>query len=221
MCRFLLVKAPHPIPGEEIFKQFSAMARQSRAPDGDWQGDGWGAAWLNPDRNWKVLKSLRPIWEDADGLARIPESALFLVHARSASFFNHKGVLDYNQPYVDESFGFVFNGLIQGVSFPFAVAGEIGAQKVWSLLTDFMGRFNPEESLISLSRTLEKCSRRIHALNIGLCDKKNIFASCRYVEDAGYYHLQYFDSPSLKMICSEPLPGFAFRPIPLGRVFVL
>ena len=221
MCRFLLAKAPHPISGEEVFHQFAAMAKQSRAPDGDWQGDGWGAAWLDPDQKWEVMKSLRPIWEDADSLIRISESTLFLVHARSASFSNHKGLLEYNQPYVDESFGFVFNGLIKGVSFTFPVAGDIGAQKIWSLLTGFMSRFDPEESLTSLSQALEKCSRRIHALNIGLCDKKNIYAFCRFLEDPGYYHLQYFDSPSLKMICSEPLPGYAFRPLPLGRVFVL
>lgn len=44
-------------------------------------------------------------------------------HVTSVSFPSQKGVEDYNQPFVENNTIFVFNGLLQGVSFPTPIPG--------------------------------------------------------------------------------------------------
>ncbi|MBI3954995.1 hypothetical protein HY338_01010, partial [Candidatus Gottesmanbacteria bacterium] len=44
MCRFLLVRSKIKIKPEKLLQDFAGMCQKSRAPDGDWQGDGWGIA---------------------------------------------------------------------------------------------------------------------------------------------------------------------------------
>jgi len=221
MCRFLMVKSPSPIPVGPILERFAGMAERSRAPDGDRQADGWGAGWLDQRGNWRIRKSIRPVWEDSGAFRGIPESRVFLIHARSASFPRHKEVIAYNQPFVDDAFAFVFNGFLRGVSFPFPVKGDIGAQKIWTLLSSLMATAGPETCLARLMELLDRNTRLIQALNIGICDKNHLFASCRYIGDEPYYQLHYHKAPALSMICSEPLAGFRFSPMPRQGVFKL
>lgn len=220
MCRFLMAKSPEPFPPGELLEKFADMAERSRAPDGDRQGDGWGAGWLDAQERWQTLKSSRPVWTDGSIFNLIPKSRIFLFHARSSSFLGHKNVLAYNQPFVRDSFTFVFNGLLQGVNLPVPVAGDIGSQKIWALLSDLLWAHEPGPSLERLAGLLDKNSRRIQALNIGLCDQKNLYAFCRYENQAGYYHLQFYESSGLKMVCSAALSGYDFRPLPLNEVIL-
>lgn len=221
MCRFLMVKSSTPLPAQGILEKFAFMAENSRTPDGDRQGDGWGAAWLDGRKNWRVCKSARSIWEDLGLVDIIPASPIFLVHARSASFPHHKDAPDFSQPFIRGSYGFVFNGLLQGVSVPFPVPGRIGSQKIWALLSRQLKEHDPVTSLTLVEELLKKNSRRIQALNIGLCDRTHIHASCRYDGGGAYYQLYFHESAALKMISSEPLEGFDFSPVPLGRPFTL
>lgn len=221
MCRLLMIKSQQPLRAGEILVKFAEMAERSRAPDGDWQGDGWGVGWLDQGGNWRVRKSLRPVWKEKDALRHFPASSFFLGHARSASFSHQKDVLEYNQPYIKDSYGFVFNGLLEGVAFPLPVAGRIGSQKIWSLLWAGLGWSNPEESLMELAGNLVRYSRRVQALNIGLGGQGRLYAYCRYEGDGVYYQLQFHDSPDLQMVCSEALAGFDFQPIPRDRILRL
>lgn len=221
MCRFLMIKSRRPFQAADILQKFAVMAEQSRAPNGDWQGDGWGAGWLDQGGNWRVQKSLRPVWQEAEALAEFPASRLFLAHARSASFPHQRNVLEYNQPYIKESYGFVFNGWLEGVAFPFPVDGRIGSQKIWSLLSAGLSRSSPEESLMELAGDLGRHSRRVQALNLGLGGQGRLYAYCRYEGDGDYYHLQFHDSPDFQMVCSEALAGFDFQPVPRDRILRL
>ncbi len=221
MCRFLMIKSRRPHQAADVLRKFAAMAKQSRAPDGDRQGDGWGIGWLDQGGDWQIRKSLRPIWQETAVLAAFPASTFFIAHARSASFPHQKNVLEYNQPYVEKGYGFVFNGLLEGVAFPFPVGGRIGAQKIWCLLSGGLARSSPQTSLTELAGHLERYSRRVQALNIGLAGRGRLYAFCRYEGNGGYYQLQYFDSTDLQLICSEALAGFDFRPVPQGTVIRL
>ena len=212
MCRFLMVKSQNPLNPAKILEKFAEMAKKSTAPDGDWQGDGWGISWLGYDQEWKLKKSINPMWKEKDVFSQIPESSLFLAHVRSASFHHHKEVLDYNQPFLREPYAFVFNGHLKRVSFPFQVDGNIGSQKVWTLLYDLLKLSDPRKSLFRLKETLEKNSQCIQALNVGLCDKKNIYAYCQYSDHPDYYNLQFHESLSLKIISSETFEGYDFQP---------
>ena len=213
MCRFLMVKSILAVQPGAVLERFADMAESSRAPDGDWQGDGWGIAWLENNCVWQLKKSLRPIWEDKEEFSRIPAVSRFLVHARSASFAAHKDKLAYNQPFIHNPYAFVFNGLLKGVAFTHPVPGRVGAQKIWSLLIDLIAKLPAEESLPRLKLLLEKNSREIQALNIGLAAPDKFYAYSCFSAYPEYYRLQFFSSRSLTMLSSGKLKGYDFSPV--------
>jgi predicted glutamine amidotransferase len=210
------------VPGSSVpwLESFADMAEASRAPDGDRQADGWGASWMDADGNWRGIKSIVPIWQERESFAGVPPSRVLVVHARSASFPGQKGNIDYSQPFVDGGFAFVFNGLLRGVSLPSRNAASIGSQKIWDLLLGFLNGHPPLDSLERLTGIVEKRTREISALNLGLCDGERMFAYCRYAAFPEYYQLQAAETPDFTAICSEPLPGWSFRPVPTGEVLV-
>lgn len=183
------------------------MAKNSQAYDGSWQGDGWGIAWLNKNNKWQIKKSLLPIWEDQKLFEDIPETTTLAVHARSASFSQQKNILKYNQPYINNSYAFVFNGFLKGVFLSDRIAGQIGSQKIWSLLQDYLKKMTPKEALIKIKRILLKNSQEVQALNIGLADQKNIYALCYYSGHPRYYQLKYFSGSDFSIICSGKIIG--------------
>ncbi len=221
MCRFIQIKSEKPIQPAEILSRFSQMCKNSRTFDGDWQGDGWGIAWKSNEQIWQVQTSLKPIWECEQTFTEIPQSVLFLAHARSASFPGQKGILEYNQPYISGKYAFVFNGLLKGVNLPFPVAGKIGAQKIWNLLQKELEENKPETALNNVVNLLRNNSRQIQALNIGLNDGDNQYAVTIYTSHPEYYNLRAYSSEKISIICSEPLPGFAFQKIPTEKIFKL
>ena len=86
MCRFLMIKSRSAFQPSDIMMKFSETVKDSKALDGDWQGDGWGIGWQDEDHEWRINKSINPLWEEEDYFRQIPQSKYFLVHARSASF---------------------------------------------------------------------------------------------------------------------------------------
>lgn len=204
MCRFLLVKSQKAISPKNLLTQFAIMAKKSKAYDGDWQGDGWGISFLDSKNNWKCQKSLSPIWQDIRTFDTFPSIKTFVVHARSASFPNHKGNITYNQPYIDEKYSFVFNGLLKGVRL-LNIPGNIGAEKIWSLLKKELKRNTPKEALEKTKELLTKNSKEIFALNIGLATPEKIYSLCYFTKYQKYYQLHSFKNQDIEIVCSEPL----------------
>lgn len=221
MCRFLMIKSRSTFQPREILAGFSEMARQSKALDGDWQGDGWGIGWQDKNHHWQIKKSIRPIWEDEVCFGDIPSGRQFLIHARSASFPAHKNNPDFNQPFTHGRFAFLFNGLIKGVSLPYSIPGKIGSEKVWFILSGLISRKSPEVAFLELRNLLSEHSHSIKAMNIGLSDGISMYAICHYEKFPEYYNLQYYESNATKMICSEPLRGYAFVPVRPGQTVIL
>lgn len=218
MCRFLLCKSKKSIRPTKILNYFAKMAQKSKAFDGDWQGDGWGFSWLE-NNEWKNYKSFKPVWKEKNKFSKFPGSNIFSIHARSASFPQHKNNIVYNQPYVNESYSYVFNGLLKGVTL--LLPGDIGAQKIWLLLNDYLKKMNLTQALSRTIDLLKKNSRNIQALNIGVAGKNTISAYCYYTEHPKYYSLQYSDYPDIKIICSEPIEGFNFKPLLTNSLIIL
>jgi len=214
MCRFLLAQSENKFKPQSLLADFAKMAQKSKALDGDWQGDGWGIALLDEQNKWQVKKSLLPVWEDMRAFGKLEKANTFVVHARSASFPEHKGVLEFNQPYISGEYAFVFNGLLKSVSLP-DVPGRIGAEKIWSLLKKFLQTVKPEEALEKVKNLLIENSQQINALNIGLVDKKNIYALCYYSKTPEYYSLRYADDNGVKIISSEPIGKYKWQILPL------
>ena len=216
MCRFLLVKSEAPLPAGDLLERFADMAGKSRSPDGDRQGDGWGMCW-SPDRGPArfVYKSLRPVWEDGPAARCATDVRRLVVHARSSSLARQKNRIEFNQPFLDGAGAFVFNGWLKGVSLP--VEGEIGAQKIWRLLSGLLGRREAPGALARLREILLRRSARLGALNIGLSRGRDMYVLGSQAGPPGYYTLWAHRSPGLAIVCSEPLRGLAFEPLPPGR----
>jgi predicted glutamine amidotransferase len=218
MCRFLLYKSIEPSVITNTLNAFARMAKISKAYDGDSQCDGWGISWLENNK-WHTYKSVRPIWEDVGAFTQFPQSKIFAIHARSASFPQHKNNIEFNQPYVNEQYSFVFNGLLKGVTL--AIPGNIGAQKIWNLLN---GQLKTKDVGVGFQKTvdiLKKNARVVQALNMGIAHKDAIAAYSAYAQHPVYYSLHYVDEPTHKLICSEPIDGFSFKTIPNNSFLLL
>lgn len=218
MCRFALVRSELQEKPEKTLRDFADMAKKSKALDGDWQGDGWGIAWLQ-DGEWKEYKSLKPVWEDRDSFASFPKTNMFLVHARSASFPKDKGIIAFNQPYIYKQYAFVFNGLLQGVRL--SVPGRIGAEKIWYLLKKNLDQDSPVVALQKTAELLRCNSRKINALNVGFSDQNKFYSFCYYTINPEYYNLQYAHLENTEILCSEQIGNHLFQPISVGKVMLL
>lgn len=218
MCRFLLVKFNKDISPKTLLEEFAQMCQESKTEEGDWQGDGWGVAWYGK-KGWKVKKSLLPIWEEREKFGRVPKTRALVVHARSATFAKHKGNIDYNEPYLSGGDCYVFNGMVQGVRL--AAEGEIGAQKVWSLLQKELEINKPFHALENISEMLKKNSREIKGLNIGLASKDNFFVLCGKQGNGDYFTLRKLLNEDLEIVCSEEIGNFKFEKMREGEVIAL
>lgn len=220
MCRFLIVKTTDAVSPEPFLTAFAAMARRSQALDGDWQGDGWGIR-LFRNNAWEGHTSLAPVWEDSAVFPTLPPARIFMAHARSASFARDKGDIEFNQPYVSGQKAFVFNGLLKGVQLPYPLPGTIGAQKIWSL---FLQQGQQEDTATAFSRTidvLQQYTRAIQALNLGISDGHHVWAYTHFAAHPDYYNVRIHRSRQLAVICSEPIDGYQFVPLPQRTIVSL
>jgi predicted glutamine amidotransferase len=221
MCRFLMIKSASPVIPREFLEPFAELAERSPAPDGDPQADGWGISWTDESGLWQARKFTEPIWESAPRFVEFPGSRSICIHARSASAPGLKNDVDFNQPFVDGRYAFVFNGFLEGISLPFPVPGRIGSQKIWELVRARLSDAGGRQSLAEVHGLLNRRSRRVQALNMGLSNADKLYALCQYDGHEDYYRSRVYDSPELRMICSGPLAGFAFLPAPVDRVFAV
>ncbi len=220
MCRFLLFRSNKQVDPKNLLEQFAQMAEKSRTPDGDRQEDGWGIAWKE-NRVWKEKKSLLPIWHDKDIFSEIKPTNIFVIHARSAGFSKHKGNLYYNQPYLTDSLVFVFNGMIRGVKLSTPLAGDIGAQKIFSLLKQEIQMNLPEKALHNTSQIIKENSQKIEGMNIGFVKDNKFYALCEYSTNKDYFSLRYFQDNNLTILCSEPLGSYNWQVIQKSEIIAL
>jgi predicted glutamine amidotransferase len=204
MCRLLTARFRQPTQPQTLLTEFANMSERSKSYDGDWQGDGWGVAWLNANNTWQTHHSLSPIWEDQSFFETLPETLSLVAHARSASFPHHKGVLAFNQPYVFGPYAFAFNGMVKGVSLP-PIPGRIGAEKIWHLLKQELETHPPKIALTRLHTLLQAHSQEITALNIGLASPDEIHSFNEFARYPEYYTLHPWENTSGQGICSEKL----------------
>lgn len=221
MCRFLIAKSEEPFTPQELLEKFADMSKKSHALDGDWQGDGWGVSYKNVKNDWVLYHSLLPVWEDTAMFSRLPSTTHLVIHARSASFPTQKGVLSYNQPYIEKNILFVFNGLLKGVSFPTPVPGAIGAQKIWNLLKDYITTRSPKKALEETIKELKRHTKHIQALNIGISDGDQFWVYNEYADFPEYYSLHLSINKKFSFIASEPLEGYTFDTSPVQKIVTL
>lgn len=178
-------------PGPHL-DAFRALSKNSP----EYQGHGWGCAWLNPDRSWSLHHSIQPVWEDTRSF---PETTLFLAHARSA--FRDEGItVRNNMPFCDGSRVFLFNGELRGVRIK--AEGRIGAEKIFNTLR----KFNPDDISEAVRRGVEvinKRTRYVRAMNFFLADSGTVRIYSQFSENPDYFQLRGTTCDDVRVVCSQ------------------
>ncbi len=193
MCRILLVNLKEPDDVRQYIENFALKCRASK----EYQGDGFGIAYLDKNGEPQIEKSLNPIWSSSNIIQKVPYTTFVLVHARSAYGEKTIGDIDYNQPFGDKDFLFAFNGYLQGVGLK--TEGKIGAQKIFNLLR--------EKGVQSGIIELNENTQYIKSLNFVLVRNKNIYVHNQYgeKEDVDYFDLWMSQSPNRLIVSSEKI----------------
>ena len=196
MCRLLYVRSKNLFPIKDHLQKFAQIAKNSK----EFQGHGWGCAYLRDDK-WEIYKNIKPVWED--DLSIFGPSTLLIAHARSA-FRDQDIRVENNMPFTNGEFIFVFNGELHGVKIK--ESGLIGAEKIFNFIMRF-NKGNLESAMQHGLDIIKNRSRYVKAMNLIIADKNFAWVSSDFNEDPDYFTLHYQKSADKLILCSETYPG--------------
>lgn len=193
MCRLLLLYRPEGVDPNGHLPAFRELSRNSR----EYQGHGWGCAWLDADRQWRLHHDIRPVWEDTDPV--FPVTPLFIAHARSA--FRDEGIaVENNMPFSDGDNVLAFNGELRGVRIK--QEGRIGAEKIFN----YIKRFDRGDMAAAVERgvnVIRKRTRYIRAMNFFLASRDRVHICSLFNEEPEYFQLRETEMDEAKVVCSD------------------
>ena len=181
---------------EPHLRKFADIAKNSK----EYQGHGWGCAYLDEATDWKFYKNINPVWQD--DFSQFGKTSLLVAHARSA-FEDRDIVIENNMPFFDGHTVFIFNGELRGVKI--RAEGRIGAEKIFNTIR----RFDKGDTGTALTKAVDiikKRTRTIRGMNIIMVNDTGIFVSSHFTEDQAYFTMSYREGREL-IICSAPYPG--------------
>ena len=197
---------------EEHLAALAHIARHSE----EYQGHGWGCAWLNDEGRWRLHHDIAPIWEDTGRPSG--RTTLLVAHARSA--FRDEGIrVENNMPFFDGERVFAFNGELHGVRI--RERGRIGAEKVFN----FVKRFDRGDFRQALERGLDAIERRtryLRAANLVVADTaRRVHYASRFRESPAYFQMHTAHTGAARVLCSEPYRSGTWTPVENGYTGVL
>jgi glutamine amidotransferase len=195
VCRLLTIKSETPFAIKPHLNKFAEIAKNSK----EYQGHGWGCAYLNETGGWKFYKNINPVWQN--GFNQFGETTLLVVHARSA-FEDRDIVVENNMPFFDGRTVFIFNGELRGVKI--RAEGRIGAEKIFNYIRRF-DKGDTRQALEKAVGIIRKRTRYIRGMNIIMVNETGIFVSSYFTEDVEYFTMNYKEGRGL-VICSAPYP---------------
>jgi predicted glutamine amidotransferase len=196
MCRLLVVRSQDAFSPAPYLEKFASIAKNSK----EFQGHGWGCAWLEPAGLWQIYRNIRPVWED--DFSAFPSTGLLVAHARSA-FEDKDIVVENNMPFSDGKAVFIFNGELRGVKIK--EEGRIGAEKIFN----FIRRFDSGDPLAALKKAtgiIRNRTRHIRGMNIIMVKDRMIYLSAYFQGDPDYFTMHCKENREL-VICSEAFPS--------------
>ncbi len=196
MCRLLTIKSETPFAIAPHLRKFADIARNSK----EYQGHGWGCAYLAESADWRFYKNINPVWQD--DLNPFGETKLLVVHARSA-FEDRDIVIENNMPFFDGRTVYIFNGELRGVKI--RQEGRIGAEKIFNYIRRF-DRGDTRQALEKAVGIIKKRTRAIRGMNIIMVNQAGIFVASYFTEDDEYFTLHFREGREL-VICSAPYPA--------------
>jgi predicted glutamine amidotransferase len=195
MCRLLTVRSQTPFDITPHLQHFACISKNSK----EYQGHGWGCAYLDSDGRWKFYRNINPVWQD--DLGQFGQTTLLVAHARSA-FEDRDIVIENNMPFFDGRTVFIFNGELRGVKI--REAGRIGAEKIFNYIRRF-DKGDTRKALVKATAIIKKRTRHIRGMNIIMVNAKGIFLFSFFSQDEEYFTLRFRESRQL-IICSAPYP---------------
>lgn len=196
MCRLLTITSKTPFSITPHLKKFAHIAQNSK----EYQGHGWGCAYLDVSGSWQFYHNIDPVWQD--DLEQFGHTRLLVVHARSA--FEDKDIkVENNMPFYDGHTVFIFNGELRGVKI--REKGRIGAEKIFNYIQRF-NKGDTQQALIKAGEIIRKRTRHIRGMNIIMVNDSGVFVSSYFTEDEDYFTLHYRQDDQL-VICSAPYSG--------------
>lgn len=199
MCRLLLLHDPAGLDPNPALDHFRRLSRDSS----EYQGHGWGCAWLDANGAWAFHHDIRPVWEDER--RDFPDTTLYLAHARSA--FRNEGIeVANNMPFSDGRSVFAFNGELHGVRV--RSQGRIGAEKIFN----YIRRFDRGDMAQAFRRGIDiihQRTRYVRAMNIILATTGSVHVHSFFNEDPDYFRMHSRIEGGTLMICSERFPADA------------
>jgi len=210
MCRLLLLYRPEGVDPNGHLPAFRELSRNSR----EYQGHGWGCAWLDGDQQWRLHHDIRPVWEDTQPV--FPVTPLFIAHARGA--FRDEGIaVENNMPFSDGENVFAFNGELRGVRI--RAAGRIGAEKIFNHIKRF-DRGDMGEAVARGVEVIQKRTRYVRAMNFFLANRNAVYIYSLFNEEPDYFQLRETEMDETKVICSDSYWGdqYAWKNIPNGTI---
>ena len=196
MCRLLTIRSKTEFSIGPHLRKFAEVAKNSK----EYQGHGWGCAYLDEATGWKFYKNINPIWED--DFSRFGMTSLLVTHARSA-FEDRDIVIENNMPFFDGRTVFIFNGELRGVKI--REEGRIGAEKIFNYIRRF-DKDDTRTALIKAVGIIKKRTRYIRGMNIIMVNDGGIFVSSHFTGDEAYFTMSYREGREL-IICSAPYLG--------------
>jgi predicted glutamine amidotransferase len=196
MCRLLAVRSQDAFSPAPYLEKFAFIAKNSK----EFQGHGWGCAWLDSAGGWQTYRNIRPVWED--DFSPLPPTTLLVAHARSA-FEDKDIVVENNMPFSDGKAVFIFNGELRGVKIK--EEGRIGAEKIFN----FIRRFDSGDPLAALRKAtgiIRNRTRQIRGMNIIMAKDRKIYLSTYFQGDPDYFTMHCKENGRL-ILCSEAFPS--------------
>jgi glutamine amidotransferase len=196
MCRLLAVRSQEAFSPAPYLAKFAFIAKNSK----EFQGHGWGCAWLDQAGQWQIYRNIRPVWED--DFSPFPATTLLVAHARSA-FEDKDIVVENNMPFSDGKAVFIFNGELRGVKIK--EEGRIGAEKIFN----FIRRFDSGDPLAALKKAtgiIRTRTRQIRGMNIIMVKDRKIYLSTYFQGDPDYFTMHCKEDGQL-ILCSDPFPS--------------
>jgi predicted glutamine amidotransferase len=196
MCRLLTVKSETSFAIAPHLERFADIAKKSK----EYQGHGWGCAYLDETSQWRFYRNINPVWED--DFSRFGATRLLVAHARSA-FEDKDIVIENNMPFFDGRTVYIFNGELRGVKI--RETGRIGAKKIFNYIRRF-DKGDTRSALVKAVGIIKKRTRYIRGMNIIMVNESGIFVSSYFTENEDYFTLWFRENQEL-VICSAAYPG--------------
>jgi len=172
--------------------------------------DGWGAAYLDETGNWRMIRSILPIFEDK----RIIElkdikTNLLILHARKAS--QGKIAVDNCHPFKFKEWVFCHNGGInETIKFndDYKPKGDTDSERLfYSLLTDI----NKNPQIDKTVRTNIAKYKENPEANIVLANKNYSYVYLNKNDKINYYQMKFLKEKNQLIISSEVLLGIGIN----------